>query len=179
MAPRPSDATFGSDTHHRGGIVILLCYDGSDDARAAVETAGRLLGHDGPMTVLTVWETYVDMLARTGFGLAFAAPMDEERDLDAEVRQGAEATAREGAELLRHAGAAAEGIAEPRVGMSVAQTILATAQRLGADAIVVGTRGRGGLRSTLLGSVSHDLVQHADRPVMVIPSARVVEARGG
>jgi len=41
-----------------------------------------------------------------------------------------------------------------------------------ADEIVVGARGLGRLRA-LLGSVSHELLHIADRPVVVIPTAAI------
>lgn len=40
-----------------------------------------------------------------------------------------------------------------------------------ADIIVTGRRGRGGVAELLLGSVSHELVLHSKRPVLVISSA--------
>ena len=41
-----------------------------------------------------------------------------------------------------------------------------------ADLLVVGSRGRGGFKQLLLGSVSHAAVQHATCPVVVVPARR-------
>jgi nucleotide-binding universal stress UspA family protein len=50
-----------------------------------------------------------------------------------------------------------------------AETILEIAARDGADAIIVGKRGWGPLRSMLLGSVSQKLASLARCPVIVVP----------
>lgn len=59
----------------------------------------------------------------------------------------------------------------------MARTVLAEADRAGADAIVMGSRGLTGLKSLLLGSVSHEVLQHADRTVVVVPSPQVAQSR--
>jgi nucleotide-binding universal stress UspA family protein len=59
----------------------------------------------------------------------------------------------------------------------VANAILAEADALGASAIVMGSRGLTGVKSLLLGSVSHNVIQHADRTVIVVPSPDVAAAR--
>jgi len=78
-------------------------------------------------------------------------------------------------------GATAAGlVAEPRIAVrqdGIAGAILAVADELGADAIVLGTRGLTGIRSMLLGSVSHAVLQHADRSVIVVPSPAIVDER--
>jgi len=38
-----------------------------------------------------------------------------------------------------------------------------------ADLLVIGTRGRGGFRGALLGSVAHQCIQHSKCPVLVLP----------
>ena len=47
--------------------------------------------------------------------------------------------------------------------------VLAEARTDGASLIVVGTHGRGALRRLFLGSVAQNIVQMADRPVLVVP----------
>jgi len=158
---------------NEGSTVILLCYDGSEDARAAADPAAKLFAQ-APVTVLTVWERYVDLLTYVGFA-AYTPPGDVEQ-IDAAAEEQARGTAQEGAERLRHAGIAVESRTEARQ-TSVAATILATADEIDADAIVLGTRGLGGLKSLLLGSVSHAIVQHAARPVVIVPSEAVAHAR--
>jgi nucleotide-binding universal stress UspA family protein len=155
--------------------MIVLCYDGSEHADAAADTTARLMPAE-PVTVLTVWETYVELLTRAGFGIGFAPPVADVQQVDDEFAGQALAIARQGAERLRQAGISAEPRAA-RADLTVADTILEIARELGAGAIVAGTRGRSGIKSLLLGSVSHAVVQDADRPVLVVPSRAVVEAR--
>ena len=151
-----------------GSLMILLCYDGSEDARAAIEHAGELLGGQ-PATVLTVWEPFMEVLARSSFGVGATVGMVNIDEIDAANRKGAESRAEEGAELARHAGLNAQPHTRTQV-TSVAAAILDEASELEAAAIVVGSRGLTGVKSLLLGSVSHAVIQHADRTVIVVPS---------
>jgi len=51
------------------------------------------------------------------------------------------------------------------------ETILGEADRIDAQAIVVGSHGHGHLHHLLLGSVSASLIHHTKRPVVVVPVA--------
>jgi len=57
-------------------------------------------------------------------------------------------------------------------GAHAADAIVQASERLGADAIVLGSHGRGAVARTVMGSVSQGVVRHARRPVLVVPSSR-------
>lgn len=156
--------------------MIIASYDGSTDAQAAIDQAARLMP-GAETVVLTVWEPFQVSLARTGgMGMGMGGYFPDNGEVDAATEQAARARAAEGAERATAAGL----LAEPRIAVrdgGVAGTILAVAEELDADAIVLGTRGLTGIRSMLLGSVSHAVLQHANRSVMVVPSAVIAEDR--
>jgi len=155
----------------------LICYDGSADAQAAIDRAGQLMpGADA--TVLVIWETIVETLTRTGsLGMGFGMVGDYGDDgTDTALEKTALATATDGAQRASSAGL----VASPRIANrhdEIAADILAVAGEIDADVIVLGTRGRGGVKSLMLGSVSNAVLHHADRPVLVIPSPALADER--
>jgi nucleotide-binding universal stress UspA family protein len=146
---------------------ILIAYDGSEDARAAITSAGELLT-PGPALVVTIWPA-AERSVSTSAGPATYAPIFGE--IDELERSNAQASAAEGAALAREVGFDAS----PVVGRSdrnVWRAILDLAAEHDARAIVVGSRGQGGLTDVLLGSVPGRVVHHADRPVLVVRTKR-------
>ncbi len=142
---------------------LLLCYDGSEDAKHAIERAGRLLsGRDA--LVVTVWQPTPALGS-----LAFAGATDSMFDFVQINRAAAELGARvagDGVRLAEEAGLHAVPVAVEATG-PVWKTIVETANRHGVAAIVMGSRGLTGMTSLLLGSVSSAVVHHADRPTLV------------
>ncbi len=136
---------------------LVVGYDGSDAARAALLFAARQAGSAGRVIIVHAYELPADLLGGAG----------DERLLAARRERG-EA-------LLHEIPTGAPELAGPRyetelIGGPPAPAIADLARRRHADEIVVGARGRGRVRA-LLGSVSHELIHIADRPVVVIPSA--------
>jgi nucleotide-binding universal stress UspA family protein len=160
--------------------MILVAYDGSADAQAAIDRVAELMP-GAEVTVLSVWEPFADALARSGamgLGVGMAGRYAESDDLDASIAAAALATAAEGAQRATAAGLVAHPRSAARDG-GIATTIIATADDVEADLIATGTRGLGGVKSFLLGSVSHAVVQHADRAVLVVPSLALADRRHG
>jgi nucleotide-binding universal stress UspA family protein len=157
--------------------MILICYDGSTDAQAAIERVGQLMpGADA--TVLVIWETVLEMMTRTGslgMGFAMVGSFDD-GETDAAIEKSAGDTAADGVERASAAGLTAQ----PRIANrqdDIADDILTVARDLDAEVIVLGTRGLGSVKSLMLGSMSHAVLHHADRPVLVIPSPALAEER--
>ena len=145
---------------------LLVCYDGSDDARHAIERAGRLLGGRQAL-VVTVWQPTL-----AAGSLAFASTTDSMPDLVEVNRVAAERAGRvaaDGAGIAQLAGLRAEPVAVRATG-PVWKTIVELADRHDAATIVMGSRGLAGLASVLLGSVSSAVVHHADRPTLITRS---------
>ena len=162
-APSPKAPVTGSNSP------VLIAYDGSEPGQNAIAHAARLFP-GCPALVATVWRSI-----RPAAGAARAALPDDIIQeaiarLDATAEADAARTAQEGAGRARSAGMSASPLvicAEP----SVWASIIAAAHTYDARAVVVGSRGRSGLRSAVLGSVSNAVVHHCRRPVVVVHPA--------
>ena len=140
---------------------VLICYDASEGARRAIDAAARLLGPRRAVVLdLGPAITATESLAALS-PVVPGAEMEELNAADASTR------ALDGAERARRAGFHAEargGIGEPTW-----EGIVDVADELDAAVIVMGSRGQTGARELLDGSVSHQVAEHAGRPVLIVP----------
>src|ERR1700728_3773670 len=83
--------------------MILIAYDGSEDAKAAIQHAGKLMPGSAA-TVLTIWEPFTTMLARTPEVLRPLARVRESEGIDRQETPAAEESGAEGVELARAVG---------------------------------------------------------------------------
>jgi nucleotide-binding universal stress UspA family protein len=143
---------------------MLFCYDGSEGSRAAMAAAAELVAHPAPAVVLTIWQPTALLLARAG---GFGYLSDEER-VDDEQAQLARKAAEEGVARARDHGYDASSRVEEAT-ESPGRKIIEIADELDARLIVCGRRGLGTIASALLGSVSHVVLAHAGRPVLIAP----------
>lgn len=148
---------------------VYACYDGSDGARDALRFAGE---HLAARRVLVAhgWHSPVRHSVR-GHALAHSG-IDTLEDyaatMDSIWAETAAEVAGEGTELAASLGLTAEA-ATPESARGDWQTLLQGAGDAGAAALLVGTRGRGAVASTVLGSVASGLVHAATLPVIVVP----------
>lgn len=145
---------------------VLIAYDGSDPAKAAIADAAGQLGPGRRAIVLTVWEP-LEELPFLGVG-GVASDTEAVETVIAETRAGAEEVAKEGAELASAAGFEAD--AEAASGDPVWQQIVEVAEERDVSLIVLGSRGRSGLSYVLLGSVATAVSQHSKRSVLIVHS---------
>ena len=143
---------------------ILLCYDRSDGARRAIETAGALFPGRRAI-VLHVWSPMV--VAVAAYGTIAPMPAYDEGALG----EAALALAEEGATVARAAGLDAVAEASQSSYEGTWHSILDAAAKREVALIVLGARGLSTFKSLLLGSVSHGVAQHARVPVLIVPPA--------
>jgi nucleotide-binding universal stress UspA family protein len=142
---------------------VLICYDGTEESEHAIDAAAALFG-PGQAVVLDVGppETVGESLAP----VSSIVPVPESSFADLNTSE-ALGRARLGAARAESAGFAAE----PRAALATPtwQGIVDVADEIDAAVIVLGSRGLTGVREHLRGSVSHEVAEHAGRPVLIVP----------
>jgi nucleotide-binding universal stress UspA family protein len=149
----------GEDEAPGGPIVLAL--DGSEESKFATGAAVEISQATGS----PVHPIYVMPAERQLYG-HHSYSEDVKKSLLEEAKAGARGYLDEQAAGIRSAGGA------------VAQTYLATgrpdeeivelAEEIGAGMVILGSRGLGGVRRALMGSVSQSVVRHAHGPVLVV-----------
>lgn len=150
---------------------LLIAYDGSPNARSAVEATGALF--PGAEAIVFYARQPMESLAAHLQGHPALDGLD---GLDAAMLDASERVAADGAELARTHGLRAEPLVSSTVA-SASEAIISAAEARDAGLIVLGSRGLRGLTATVLGSTSANVLHHATRPTLVIPSDAVAQAR--
>jgi nucleotide-binding universal stress UspA family protein len=141
--------------------LVVAGFDGSQGSEAALRVALReaRLRH-ARLLVVAAWHVpayYYGSAAAPSAALALAE----------NVRNGLTEKLEEAVAALRDE--AGELEIETRLVEGPAASAL-TKEAAGAELLVVGSRGLGGFRELLLGSVSHQCAQHASCPVLIVPA---------
>jgi nucleotide-binding universal stress UspA family protein len=135
---------------------ILLATDGSKEAELALTTAVNLANStNSELHVVTV-------------ALGYPAYGIHNPEILEQLRKQAETVLDEQARKIRKAGGE---VAQEHLRVSVryrAEQIVQVAEDVEADLIVMGSRGLGGVRRALIGSVSDSVIRHAHCPVLVV-----------
>jgi nucleotide-binding universal stress UspA family protein len=145
---------------------VLLAYDGSESAQAAIQEAATLFP-DRPLIVLSVARSVAAIGSASIAGIPAGVAGDAIARLNEEAQRQAEALAREGATAAEAAGLDATAVGS-LTDRAVWGGIVREAEDRNVAAVMVGSRGRSDLRSALLGSVSSGVINNSGRPVVVV-----------
>jgi nucleotide-binding universal stress UspA family protein len=137
---------------------IVVPVDGSTPSQTAVALALRLATEEGASVIFAHTievAKIVAMTAQSPIGPAYA--LDAARDAAKEILD----------EALAQAKGSKTKVSAELVEGDCVTALLDLATQRGADLIVVGSHGRGGLSRALLGSVAEGILRRADVPVLV------------
>jgi nucleotide-binding universal stress UspA family protein len=143
---------------------IVIATDGSPSAQEAVVFGIELAAEQGALVDVVHVVPRFDIVPTVAWGMPAAqphAPTDGDRAPLAQARA-----------LAEERGVAVR--TELLSGTAVDE-IVAYADAIDADMIVLGSRGHGAVASALLGSVSQGVVHEARRPVLVVRGTRARE----
>ncbi len=140
---------------------VLLATDGSEEARLAAQTSADLAQRTGSELHLVHVGSVVTHGAGSGVQVGpLPGVHQDELDRQAERLLGAEV------ERMKSSGIE---VAEAHLRRGRAdEEVIVLAEETGADLIAVGSKGLGGVRRALMGSVSDSVVRHAHCPVLVV-----------
>ena len=143
------------------GIVVGI--DGSHNASHALEWAMTEAAiRKAPLTVITVHSV------PAGYWSGAPVELPGDQDKVAEIRKTAEAAVADAAAKL--GAGQPESVTVTAVSGFPVQALIDASKRC--DLLVVGSRGGGGFGALVLGSVSNQVVHHAECPVVVVPSVK-------
>lgn len=147
--------------------VALIAYDGSEDAQAAVRFAARVLRIPSAL-VVTAWTGLTDLALRPYLYVPGGPLAEAREDIDrAEAAAGSE-VAEHGAALAREAGfGEASSEALHRDGRRPWRVVVDAATAHDSAVVVAGARGRGAVKSALIGSTSRGIAAHCSHPVLI------------
>jgi nucleotide-binding universal stress UspA family protein len=163
-------STLGKQTpRHASGLRfqrILVAVDGSEGSNRASEVAVDLAEkYNAQLFVLNVFRGYPEYV--TAFPSIPAPSGKAFEDYEAYARKAAVEVVGRAVSIAERKGVKAKPKTSETIG-SVVQTITDYAVTEKIDLIVMGTRGMGGFKKMLLGSVSSGVVTHAHCTVLVV-----------
>lgn len=173
----------GSVVHHAHGPVlvvredgrgealgpIVLAVDGSEESKLAAQAAAEISAATGsPVHLIHVMPTESRLYGQHAYS------RDVKRRLMEEARTEGRKFLEDRAGKVRAAGGETAqtylGVGRPD------EEIVELAEEIGAGMVVIGSRGLGGIRRALLGSVSDSVMRHAHCPVMIVRKPDRAEA---